>query len=158
MALLSKAQIFEQKPLTLDVDVVEWGGTVRIKAPTLRDNMRLMDIYQVREREIEDYEADQRLPEDERKGLTKMERYDDTLLQILVSIVDENNEPMFDPVEDYDRVLGLSMTSVAAIYTHIVTLRTPMKAVESVETLKKTSARTKNGGSSSASRGTSAKR
>ena len=153
MALLSKSQIFEQKPLTRDVDVAEWGGTVRLKAPSLRDNMRLMDVYSIREREVEDYEADQRLPEDERKGLEKVERFDDTLLQILMSCVDEDGEPFFDPFADYEKMLELSMTSVSLIFGHVVSLRTPPKPVESVETLKKTSQRTRKGDSSSASQG-----
>lgn len=152
MPFLNKSDILAQAPLFHDVEVAEWQGTVRVKAPTMRDNMRIVDALTVREREIEDYEADQLLPEDERKGLPKVERFDDTLIQLIFAIVGEDNEPLFDPFEDYDQVLNLSISSVNVIYTTLASLRSVAKSKESIDALKKSSRPTRKGGSSSASR------
>lgn len=152
MPFLTKSDILSQPALFHDVEVAEWAGTVRVKAPTMRDNMRIIDALTIREREIEDYNADQLLPEDERKGLPKVERFDDTLIQIIFAIADEKNEPLFDPFEDYEQVLNLSISSVNVIFATLVSLRSVAKATESVEVLKKSSSRTRNGGSSSGSR------
>lgn len=116
MAKLNKEALFAAaKPKVQAVEVAEWGVSLNIRAHTLRSRMALLDADTVNADAVAQYEADQALPEDERLGVAKVERFDPAIINIIFSVVDDQGELLFD-IEDHDRFRDLSYPTLSAVY------------------------------------------
>lgn len=114
MAVLSKAAIFEATPATVDVNVPEWGGSVRVKGYSLADRVALLDAATDNEHALTLWRRDQELPEDERTGVPEVVPFDAIILEIIFSCIDEKGDRLFD-LADHDRLKALSYSSLTAI-------------------------------------------
>lgn len=133
--LLNRSQIFAAPTMTKDVEVHEWGGSVRVRAMTPRTRVQLLDAINANAREVEDYEADQALELEDRQGLPKVEYLDQTILTLITCIVDEKGKPLFT-MADYPQFLDLGYATLGRVWTAIRDLDAPLDT----DALKKTSA------------------
>lgn len=136
--ILSYAQILDSRPAFRDVPVKAWGGDVRVQAFTVRSQMELLDAISENVRAVADYEADQALPEIERKGVEKVEPYDHTILSLIFSIVDENGNLMFSP-KDHDIFRSLSYPTIKGLWLAAHELNSDVPVTTRHENLKKNS-------------------
>jgi hypothetical protein len=150
MAILNRSQILAAPVVTRDVEVAEWGGTVRVRSMTPRSRASILDAIYANEADVRAYEADQALAEEDREGLAVVDLYDQSILTVIYGIVDEDGELMFS-MDDYEAFRDLSYTTITLLWTAIAELdkRIPTTTPQAE---KKSSARTRNGGSSSVSR------
>jgi hypothetical protein len=148
MAILNRSQILAAPIVTRDVEVAEWGGTVRVRSMTPRSRTMILDAIYANEDDKSAYEADQNKPEEEREGLEPVALLDQSILTVIFGIVDDEGELMFS-LEDYEAFRDLSYTTITLLWTAIAELdkRIPTTA----QTEKKSSARTRKGGSFSGS-------
>jgi len=150
--LLSRDAILAAPIPTSDVEVPEWGGTVRIRALSARARVDLLDAIYANDAAHTAWKEDQALPEVEREGLPRVDLYEQAILTVIFGIVDENGDQMFS-VADYEAFAELD-------YQTIVSLWQAMQehARRDPESLKKNSAAARKGASSSGSLSRSAKR
>lgn len=118
MAVLTKGAIFAAAPATIEVQIPEWGGSVKVKGYSLLDRVALLDAENANQHDFAEYERDQALPEDERQGLSEVRRFDSIILEIIFSVVDEAGNRLFD-LEDHDRIRSLGYASLTAIVAAI---------------------------------------
>ncbi|MGA1810475.1 hypothetical protein VHN57_02480 [Sphingobium sp. WW5] len=119
MAKLNKEAIFAAaKPKVREVEVEEWGVRLNVRAHTLRSRMALLDADTINADAVEEYERDQALPDDERTGVEKVERFDAAIINFIHSIVDDNGDQLFD-LSDHDRFRDLSYATLVAIHMAI---------------------------------------
>lgn len=150
-AFLNRQAILSAPVSMTEVEVLEWGGSVRVRALSAKSRVLLLDAVMSNEAEHSAWKADQALPAEQRQGLPRVDLYDQSILTVLHCIVDENGDPMFS-LDDYDAFTVLD-------YQTILNLFRALKNHENraPEIQKKTSASTTKGGSSSASRSRSEK-
>lgn len=113
--LLSRSAILAAPVLTKDVEIPEWGGSVRVRALSVSRRVELLDAIALNEHEHSAWKVDQSKPEGEREGLTRVDLFDQTVLIALFSIVDDENEPMFGS-EDYEAFGELDYATIAKIW------------------------------------------
>ena len=130
--LLTRGQILSAPVPTIDVETPD--GLVRVRAMSPRLRVEMLDVIHANERAVEDYEADQALDEDKREGLAKVERYDQTVLTVLFTLVDEKGNRLFS-MDDYDAACDLSMPSLRVIWEAFMQLESGVTPAS----LKKTS-------------------
>lgn len=150
MALLSRDQILAAPIPSIEIDVAEWGGSVRLRALSGRTRMLLLDAIYANEKEREEWDAKS---DEEKADLTPVHNYDQALLTLLFAIVGEDNEPIFT-LSDYEQFLTLNYPTQVSLWQAY----TSLSATPSRDDQKKSSASTLNAGSSTASRSRSAKR
>lgn len=152
MALLSREAILAAPVSTTEVEVPEWGGSVRIRALSAKARTLVLDAIYANEAEHRAWKDDQAKPEGERDGVERVDLYEQHILTLIYGIVDEHGDQMFG-LEDYEAFRSLD-------YQTVVNLWVAMKKHENrdPEDQKKSSGSTRNGGSSSASRSRSARR
>lgn len=114
MALLSKSAIFKAIPVCRDVEIAEWGGTIRVRPYSLIDRIEMLDVDTVNGQAVLEYERDQALPDDERAGVEEVKRLDTVILEIIYSCVDAKGARIFD-IADHDRIRGLSAATLTAV-------------------------------------------
>jgi hypothetical protein len=112
---LNRNDILKSKVQSIKVEIPEWGGSVNVRAPSSRSRMDLLDIVHANEREIEDYEHDQLLPEDESKGLKSPHRYELAYLELIFAIVDDEDQRLFT-IDDYNDLLDLNYPTIQHLY------------------------------------------
>lgn len=139
--MLTREQILANKPRSSIVKIDSWGGDVRVQEMGVKTQIKLWAAQNANSEAVKAYEADQELPEGERKGLVKVERLNEIPLLVIFSVVDQNGDLMFS-MDDYDALLEMAGTATFDIYLEALKLRTPTD-VESVELEKKASARTR---------------
>lgn len=149
MAILNRSQILAAPMVTRDVEVAEWGGTVRVRSMTPRSRALILDAIYANEEDVRAYEADQALPEGDREGLASVDHFDQSILTVIFGIVDEDGELMFS-MDDYEAFRDLSYTTITLLWTAIAELdkRIPTTTPQAE---KKSSARTRKSGSFSGS-------
>ena len=139
MALLSKAQILQAKPLTREVEVPEWGGSVSMRALTVRTRVEMFDAITLNEREAEDYQRDQAKDEADREGLREVKAYDAAIIHLIFTIYDPaTGERMFG-LEDYEAIRELSYPTINMLYGEFLALNDRTQQTHRASTLKKTS-------------------
>jgi hypothetical protein len=134
MAILSKADILAVGPVIKTVNVEEWGGEVRLRALTARGRMELWDYRAANIADHQAYEKDQLLDENKRENLAPVELLDDAFLQLIFSIVGEDNERLFS-ADDIDLFNDLPYATLNFLFTEVMALQTRSNPA----TLKKTS-------------------
>lgn len=132
MAYLNRKQILSAKLPTREVTVEEWGGEVVIRSLSIKQRVEMLDAFMAHEREVDAYNEDQALPEDERKGVAKVDHLDQAIFQLIYSIVDQNNKLMFT-MADYEDFKELDYPTTQRLYSAFLELNAP----KSVDTLKK---------------------
>lgn len=150
--ILSREAILAAPVATTEVEVPEWGGSVLIRALSAKSRVLLLDAIYANEAAHAAWKEDQAKPESERAGLERVDLYDHSILTVIFGIVDEAGEQMFS-LADYERFAGLDYNTIVHLWSAMNnhSRRDP-------EAEKKSSASTRKGGSSSASRSRSAKR
>lgn len=113
--LLNRAQILSAPIPTLEVEVPEWGGSVRVRAlsPLLR--MELSDLVAANQREVEEYEEDQALDEADRKGVAKVELLDQTVVSVIHMVVDEDCNRVFS-MDDYPTLANFALPTFRKVW------------------------------------------
>lgn len=132
--LLSRSAILAAPVSTKDIEIPEWGGSVRVRALSVSRRVELLDAIALNEREHSAWTIDQSKPEEERDGLTRVDLYDQSVLIALFAIVDDDNEPMFS-ADDYAAFGELDYATIAQIWHAQHDLGKP----RSVEDVKKNS-------------------
>lgn len=150
--ILSREAILAAPVATTQVEVPEWGGSVLIRALSIKARILLHDAIALNEAAHSAWREDQAKPEDEREGLARVDLYDQAILTVIHGIVDETGAQMFS-VEDYDRFADLNYNTMVSLWVSMNNLHRTDHAAE-----KKSSASTRKGGSSTGSRSRSAKR
>lgn len=150
MALLNRSQILSAPIATKDVDIAEWGGTVRVRSLSARSRTFLLDAIYANEAAVQAYKADQARDEADREGIARVDHYDQSILSVLFSVVDEDNEALFT-LDDYDALRDLSYPTIVELWSAIADLDKRVPKV-SVEEQKKSLGKTRNAGSYSGSR------
>lgn len=120
--LLTRAQILAAPVPTVEIE--SDMGTIRVRALSPRLRMDLLDAIHANERAVEDYEADQALPANERKGLPPVERYDQTVLTVLFTCVDEKGQRLFS-LSDYPALCDLSLPLLTRLWEAMALLDKP---------------------------------
>lgn len=125
--ILSKDQIFKAPIPTLEVEVPEWGGTVKVRALSALARMQVMDAIFTNEEAVAAYKEDNTLP--------KVEAYDQNILGVIYSIIGEDNEPIFS-IDDYAQVATLNYPTLL----HVWIMSQSLENRKPFETKKKSSA------------------
>ncbi|WP_156359345.1 phage tail assembly chaperone [Sphingomonas sp. Leaf242] len=149
--LLSREAILAAPVVTTEVEVPEWGGSVLVRALSLKARMALLDAIYANDAEHTAWKEDQAKPEADREGLARVDLYDQSILTVIHAIVDETGEQVFT-VDDYDRFAAIDYDVIKNIWVAVT-----MHSRRDPEALKKNSGKTRTGGSSSGSRSRSAK-
>lgn len=149
--LLTRAAILAAPVPTTEVAVPEWGGSVLIRALSAKSRMLLLDAIYLNDAGHTAWQEDQAKPEDEREGVARVDLFDQSILTVIFGIVDGTGEPMFS-IADYDAFAALDYNTIVRLWSAMNnhSRRDP-------EAEKKSSGRTRKGGSPSASRSRSAK-
>ena len=134
MAILSKADILAAGPIIKTVTVEEWGGDVRLRALTARTRMELWDVRSANDAARQAYEQDQQLEPAARQNLEPVPVLDDAYLQLIFSIVDADNNRIFD-LSDITAFDDLPYSTLNYLFTEMIALQTRSDPA----TLKKTS-------------------
>ena len=113
--LLSRDAILAAPIPTSDVEVPEWGGTVRIRALSARARVDLLDAIYANDAAHTAWKEDQALPEGEREGLPRVDLYEQAILTVIFGIVDENGDQMFS-VADYDAFAELDYQTIVSLW------------------------------------------
>ncbi len=123
MATLSKADILAVGAVVKTVSVPELGGEIRLKAFSARDRLELWDLRSANIAAIEAYENDQKLDAENRENLAPVARLDDAWLQLIFSIVDDDNKRIFS-VDDIDVFDNLSYPTLNFLFSEALALQT----------------------------------
>jgi len=96
MALLTRNQILEAKDIkTKDIEVKEWGGTIRIKQLSAKEyndiTMNMVYIRKMAAKQLSRKNGDENLEEAINESAIKNQK----ILLIIKSVVDENMKPVF---------------------------------------------------------------
>ena len=150
--LLSREAILSAPAATDEVNIPEWGGTVRVRAPSISTRLKMLEAIDANVRAHNAWKEDQEKPEDARETLPRVDIHDQTIINVIFAIVDENDELMFT-MEDYPRFAELDFITIAALYRATITLMNRDPLAE-----KKSSGGAKKRSSSSGSRGISGSR
>lgn len=95
MALLNRNQILEAKDIkTKDIEVPEWGGTIRIKQLSAKEyndiTMSMVNIRKMAAKQIS-----RKNPDDVEDAINETAVKNQKILLIVKSVVDENMKPLF---------------------------------------------------------------
>lgn len=95
MALLSREQILEAKDIKFkDIEVPEWGGTIRIKQLSAKEyndiTMSMVNIRKMAAKQIS-----RKNPDDVEDAINETAVKNQKILLIVKSVVDENMKPLF---------------------------------------------------------------
>lgn len=95
MALLSRNQILEAKDIkTKDIEVKEWGGTIRIKQLSAKEyndiTMNMVNIRKMAAKQLS-FKKDENLED----AINELAIKNKKILLIIKSVVDENMKPLF---------------------------------------------------------------
>ncbi|SEM40590.1 hypothetical protein SAMN05192583_0074 [Sphingomonas gellani] len=95
--LLSRSALLSAKLPTRDVPVPEMGPDAEVRIQQMSVNTRTAYFERIwaYQDAVRDWEFDQALPADERKGLTEPAPLDMAILAIVHSIIDENGQTIF---------------------------------------------------------------
>lgn len=96
MALLNRNQILEANDIqTKDIEVKEWGGTIRIKQLSAKEYndifMNMINIRKMAAKQLSKKNADENLEE----AINELAIKNQKILIIIKSVVDENMNPVF---------------------------------------------------------------
>jgi hypothetical protein len=139
MAVLSKGAIFSVAPAQKEIEIPEWGGSIIVRAHTLNSRIALADADTINADAVIQYERDQALDEDDRQGLAKVERYDQAIINIIFSVIDENGDFLFS-IDDHDRLKELGYGTLITIMTAINDVNSSPQPSASISKKKKPSA------------------
>ena len=97
MALLTRNQILEAKDIkTKDIEVPEWGGTIRIKQLSAKEyNDITMNMVNIRKMAAKQLSSKKNSDENLEDAINEMAIKNQKILLIIKSIVDENMKPLF---------------------------------------------------------------
>ena len=96
MALLNRNQILEAKDIqTKDIEVKEWGGTIRIKQLSAKEYndifMNMINIRKMAAKQLSKKNTNENLEE----AINELAIKNQKILIIIKSVVDENMNPLF---------------------------------------------------------------
>lgn len=97
MALLSRNQILEAKDIkTKDIEVKEWGGTIRIKQLSAKEyNDITMNMVNIRKMAAKQLSSKKNSDENLEDAINELAIKNQKILLLIKSIVDENMKPLF---------------------------------------------------------------
>lgn len=98
-----------------DVMVSETGETVRVQAMSNRIRVNLLDVMLNNEADADAYEADKELPDNERKNLPPVKRFDQVIVTLIHSIVNEAGRLEYT-MADYASFEDLSYQTTSALW------------------------------------------
>ncbi len=150
-ALLSRAAILAAPVPTVEVDVPEWNGVVRVRALSAKSRVLLLDAIYANDADHQAWKDDQAKPMAQRAGLPRVDLYDQSILTVLFGIVDDAGDLLFT-LSDYAAFTELNYPTIARLWVAIRDL-----ANHDADDLKKSLGKTRKGASSSASRSRSVK-
>ncbi len=150
--LLTRQEILSAPVPTTDVEVPEWGGTVRIRGLSAKARVLLLDAIYENEAAHTAWREDEEKAEDQREGVPRVDLFDQSILTVIFGIVDENGEQIFG-VDDYDAFAELDYQTIVNLW-----LAMQQHSKRDPEAQKKSSGAARKGASSSGSRRTSARR
>ena len=130
MAHLSRKQILAAKLPTRDVEVDEWGGTVRIRSLSVKHRLEMLDCWQQHERLVDAYEEDQKLPEDERTGVARVDHLDQAIFQLIYSIIDTKSGALMFTMDDFEAFKELDYVTLQRLYGVFIQLNAPKPAAD----------------------------
>lgn len=114
-SLLTREAILSAPVATTLINVPAWGGSVHVRALSLKSRMTLTDAILANQEENAVWIEDQAKPEDEREGVERVDLLDHNILTILHGIVDENGCQMFS-MDDYDRFTELDYSIIVQLW------------------------------------------
>lgn len=96
MALLNRNQILEAKDIqTKDIEVTEWGGTIRIKQLSAKEHndivMNMINIRKMAAKQLSKRNTNENLED----AINELAIKNQKILLIIKSVVDENMKPLF---------------------------------------------------------------
>lgn len=97
MALLNRNQILEAKDIkTKDIEVKEWGGTIRIKQLSAKEyNDITMNMVNIRKMAAKQLSSKKNADENLEDAINELAIKNQKILLLIKSIVDENMKPLF---------------------------------------------------------------
>lgn len=97
MALLNRNQILEAKDIkTKDIEVKEWGGTIRIKQLSAKEyNDITMNMVNIRKMAAKQLSSKKNSDENLEDAINELAIKNQKILLIIKSVVDENMKPLF---------------------------------------------------------------
>ena len=97
MALLNRNQILEAKDIkTKDIEVHEWGGTIRIKQLSAKEyNDITMNMVNIRKMAAKQLSSKKNSDENLEDAINELAIKNQKILLIIKSVVDENMKPLF---------------------------------------------------------------
>lgn len=97
MALLNRNQILEAKDIkTKDIEVPEWGGTIRIKQLSAKEyNDITMNMVNIRKMAAKQLSSRKNANENLEDAINELAIKNQKILLLIKSIVDENMKPLF---------------------------------------------------------------
>lgn len=97
MALLNRNQILEVNDIqTKDIEVKEWGGTIRIKQLSAKEyNDIFMNMINIRKMAAKQLSAKKNADENLEDAINELAIKNQKILIIIKSVVDENMNPVF---------------------------------------------------------------
>lgn len=121
--LLSRADLLAVKLPHVDVVVPEMGEgvIVRLQQMSVDTRAKFLERIRLHQNDVLDYENDQDLPPNERKGHPKPADLDTAVLAVVNSIVDENGDKMFSE-QDMPLFNSWSSNAVTRIYKATIAL------------------------------------
>lgn len=101
MALLSRNQILEAKDIkTKDIEVPEWGGTIRIKQLSAKEyNDITMNMVNIRKMAAKQLSSKKNSDENLEDAINELAIKNQKILLLIKSIVDENMKPLFSEAD-----------------------------------------------------------
>jgi hypothetical protein len=121
MAVLNRAAILAAPVQTREIEAPELGGTVRLRAFTPRTRTELLDVVTENTEAVKAYEADQAKDEDARDGVAPVKAMEVGILQLLFTIVDEDNQRVFG-LDDYEAIRDLPYALIQELYSNMIML------------------------------------
>jgi len=142
MGLVNRKQVFAAKLPTLDINVEEWGGDVRLRTLTVEARLEMLDALRAHEAKVKAFAADQEFPEGERTGVDRVEEYDDVIFYLIHAIVDEKGALLFT-LADYDRFKALAYPTLVRLYQGFLKLNSvlPTSDLKKAQTKRRTPVR-----------------
>jgi hypothetical protein len=101
MALLNRNQILEAKDIkTKDIEVKEWGGTIRIKQLSAKEyNDITMNMVNIRKMAAKQLSSKKNADENLEDAINEIAIKNQKILLIIKSVVDENMKPLFSEAD-----------------------------------------------------------
>lgn len=101
MALLNRNQILEAKDIkTKDIEVKEWGGTIRIKQLSAKEyNDITMNMVNIRKMAAKQLSSKKNADENLEDAINEIAIKNQKILLLIKSIVDENMKPLFSEAD-----------------------------------------------------------